>query len=409
MDLLILGASARAAAFSASRAGLRPTCVDLFGDADLVACGPSLRIDASAYPDGLANAAGSKPSMPWLYTGAIENRPDLVDRIASERPLLGNAGPVLRKVRDPFALAEFVRAAGLHAPEIRSDSRKIPGDGLWLAKPLASGGGRGIRPWTGDRPHRKGTYYQRRVTGLPASALFVGEAAGARLLGLTRQLLGKPGNRFAYRGSLAPWPASPIVMGRLDRLGKVLTEEFALRGLFGVDLVLEGDRPWVIEVNPRYTASVEVLEWALGRSLMVEHLQAFGIESVDRTSEGVGFAAKAIIYARAPLVWSAEWAGPQVDPMSFPEVADIPRPGTRFAPGDPILTVFSNGNTPERCLQNLEKNLDRWKRTFPGIEHLPPGSRSDLRIDQEEEEARDEEDPDDGRSEAERASADHRP
>ena len=372
MKLLILGASARAAAFSAFRAGLRPTCIDLFGDADLVACCPSLRIDASTYPDGLEVLASTRPSMPWLYTGAIENRPDLVDRIASDRPLLGNTGTVLRKVRDPFELTKIVRAAGVHAPEIRPDPREIPADGSWLVKPFASGGGRGIRPWTGDRPHGTGTFYQRRVTGLPASALFVGEAAGARLLGLTRQFLGKPGNRFAYRGSLAPWPASPIVMGRLDQLGKALAERFALRGLFGVDLVLEGDRPWVIEVNPRYTASVEVLEWSLGRSLMVEHLRSFGIKSDDRTFEAVGFAAKTIIYARAPMVFSEEWTRLSVDSTSFPEVADIPSPGTRFSPGDPILTVFSQGTSPDRCLQTLAKKLNRWTRTFPGVERPRP-------------------------------------
>ena len=42
--LLLFGASVRAAAFSALRAGLRPWCADLFGDADLQARCPALAL-----------------------------------------------------------------------------------------------------------------------------------------------------------------------------------------------------------------------------------------------------------------------------------------------------------------------------------------------------------------------------
>jgi hypothetical protein len=44
VDVLILGASARAAAYSARRADLQPACIDLFADRDLAAVCPSRRI-----------------------------------------------------------------------------------------------------------------------------------------------------------------------------------------------------------------------------------------------------------------------------------------------------------------------------------------------------------------------------
>ena len=44
-DLLIFGASCRAAAFSALRCGLRPHCADYFGDRDLAAVCSAERID----------------------------------------------------------------------------------------------------------------------------------------------------------------------------------------------------------------------------------------------------------------------------------------------------------------------------------------------------------------------------
>src|SRR5215813_1264313 len=94
--LLIFGASARAAAFSALRAGLRPWCADLFADTDLRACCPALALDPGSYPQGFVQAARQGPPGPWLYTGGLENRPDLVRRLARQRPLWGNDASVLR-------------------------------------------------------------------------------------------------------------------------------------------------------------------------------------------------------------------------------------------------------------------------------------------------------------------------
>src|SRR5687767_10917006 len=101
--LLILGASARAAASSAARAGFAPRAADLFADADLAALCRVTRIDD--YPGEFPAAARKFPPSPWMYTGGLENYPELVDQIAAERPLLGNSGSVLREVRDPFKLA----------------------------------------------------------------------------------------------------------------------------------------------------------------------------------------------------------------------------------------------------------------------------------------------------------------
>ena len=52
-DLAILGASARAAAQSAIRAGLSPWCADLFADRDLCAMASVARCERHDYPHGL--------------------------------------------------------------------------------------------------------------------------------------------------------------------------------------------------------------------------------------------------------------------------------------------------------------------------------------------------------------------
>ncbi len=361
MDLLILGASARAAAFSALRLGLRPSCADLFADADLAAACPSARVAPADYPEGLAAFAGRVAPACWLYTGAIENRPGLVERISARHELLGNPGATLRLVRDPIRLDGAVRDAGLDAPQVRLDPAALPEDGSWLSKPLASGGGRGIRPWRGGDSGRS-VYYQERVEGLPLAALFSGDGSGSELLGITRQFVGRPGNRFAYRGSLGPWPVAPEVREAVDRLGRAVASRFGLLGLFGVDLILLDGRPWPVEVNPRYTASVEVLEWALGRSLLADHLRAFGRDVDDRgaISGPGGFVGKAIVHADRPIVWTRPFDGP-ADLAVLPEVADVPHPGTSFWAGEPVLTVFARGETAEACRRELAGRVKTWR------------------------------------------------
>src|SRR5437879_3212295 len=98
-QVIIVGASVRAAAYSATRAGLEPYAIDLFADRDLTAICPAVSIER--YPYDFLPQLAAAPRAPWIYTGGLENYPSLVDKLAAIRPLMGNSGCVLRAVRDP--------------------------------------------------------------------------------------------------------------------------------------------------------------------------------------------------------------------------------------------------------------------------------------------------------------------
>jgi len=371
VHLLILGASARAAAFSARRAGLEPLAADLFADRDLRRIAPAQRVAAEAYPGALANVAAALPAAPWIYTGSLENHPALVARIALQRPLWGNDAPSLRAVRDPFALSAALRRAGLCAPAVRSDAHGLPRDGSWLVKPLASAGGRGITPLGNDHAGlvEFRSYYQERIAGVSLAAVFIasGGRAKAELIGVTRQWIGRHGCPFAYAGSLGPRPISPGVRARIAKVGEVLASAFGLIGLFGVDLILRDGLPWPVEVNPRYTASVEVLELALGRPLLAEHAracdpQAVVVAAVAPVAPRPRAVGKLIVFAparcRFPRV--SERYGTVEEPFATPVAGDIPDPGATFEPGDPVLTLIVHGSTVAACRARLKRRRSRW-------------------------------------------------
>ena len=147
--LIVIGASVRAVAFSALRAGLRPWCADLFGDLDLRARFPTTILPPDRYPDGFVDLLCQAPPGPWIYTGALENRPRLIRQLARQRPLWGNDGPVLDMVRSPQRVWEILTAARLPCPAVLSQAPRSGQGPLWVVKPRASASGLGIRFWDG--------------------------------------------------------------------------------------------------------------------------------------------------------------------------------------------------------------------------------------------------------------------
>ena len=361
----MLGASVRAAAWSVLRSGaLQPRALDLYADADLQRSCPAQAIPAFDYPRGLIEAARQAPPGPWLYTGALENHPTILDAIARDRPLWGIPGAIVRKVRAPLLLAEALRQGDLRSPAVWK-SVPAAGDRRWLLKPCKSAGGAYIRPWQGQ-PIKRSFYLQEWIEGDACSAQYAGFADdGARFLGATRQLIGVPwlhAADFRYCGNLGPLPINGPLRSALEKVGNVLTSAFSLRGLFGVDFILQDNVPWPVEVNPRYTAALEILERAGGQSLFHHHQAAFSTASAPTPSAAPACApgvwGKAILFARAPLVFSQQ--GPWLTSLEQswqgnPDYADIPAPGTHIERDQPIMTLFAQGSGEAECVQRLRE------------------------------------------------------
>ncbi|WZO96752.1 ATP-grasp domain-containing protein [Isosphaeraceae bacterium EP7] len=368
-NVLILGASVRAAAQSARDAGFSPSGIDFYADRDLRRLGPSIRLDQDFSPADIERMARSLPTGPFLYTGPLENRPDLIDQLVRDRPLWGQPGDVLKEVRDPERLARGLASSGFCYPDI---AQTVPVDtGPWLLKPYASGGGLGIEHWDARQNDSiaDGFYLQRLVVGTPLSAIFLGDGNRTRLVGLTRQILSNGPNPFLYLGSVGPWQVSPVVRTEILRLGGFLATNFHLRGIFGVDLIQDEESFAVIEVNPRYTSSVEILEWTTGSSLLVEHARCFKPNpSVGnpRVRPAVSFAAKRTILA------SRDWVMPATDLPLIPDsgplpgcwLSDLPEPGEPFEAGQPVLTVNVTGRTAIEVLDALDDQLAGWTRSL---------------------------------------------
>lgn len=237
-------------------------------------------------PDNVLKEINRTPSdAAVLLTGEMENGPELVAAIASQRTLLGSGADAIRAVRDPAVLPSLPGYHGLRfcrtTPRVRPWQRlvrKIFGGRTYLIKPRDSFGGRGIRPWASSSRVGPDEYIQQAITGTPMSAVYRSDGWSCALLGVTEQLVGEPklgASWYQYCGSIGPVFLDDSARKALSHLGVVLTQRHDLRGVFGVDLMRDRrSRWWPLEVNPRWPASAAVLELSLGGSLLRGKLTA---------------------------------------------------------------------------------------------------------------------------------------
>jgi predicted ATP-grasp superfamily ATP-dependent carboligase len=348
--VLIAGVATRGFAQSAVRAGYEVIAVDGFGDLDLRACARAVVVARAGERFSVRAALAAARDVPRdavSYVGSFENHPRAVAALAARGQLWGNAPAVLRRVRDPARLARGLASRGFAVPAVR---RAAPGDpsGRWLVKPRASGGGSGVARWRGGGIPR-GSYLQAHLSGLPGSIVFAADGRRAIPLGVSRALAGERrfgATGFRYCGSILA-PAGSRQLAHATRLIAAVTELFGLVGVNGLDFVTVDGTPQAIEVNPRYTASMELVERAHGLSIFGVHARACAGELPDFDLASLrlpGVFGKAVVYARRDVTpdHTQHW-------LDDADLGDVPPSGERIARGRPICTIFARGRTVASC------------------------------------------------------------
>jgi uncharacterized protein len=355
--VLLAGVTTRALAVSAAKRGYRVTAVDAFGDLDLRAVAELVRLPGAGGPFRPGLAAGAVAGVSAsvvVYTSNFENDPSAVARLSQGRRLLGNPPAVLLRVRNPIELTRLLRSGNFAAPETRaSPARRSAGHAAWLLKPRRSGGGHGIRQWHLGHPVPRSWYLQERIVGVPGSIVFAADRRGAVTLGLSRQLVGDARlgvAGFRYCGSLLATRAAPLfprqeeLLERAAAIAALVTREFGLVGLNGIDFIARDGVPYPLEVNPRYSASMELVERAGDISLFEAHACACAGLLPLAPTLGNRVHGKAIVFARQDVrLGNTEgW-------LDQASLADVPQSGEKIRRGHPICTVFAEAQSGKAC------------------------------------------------------------
>ncbi len=140
-------------------------------------------------------------------------------------------------------------------------------------------------------------------------------------------------------------------------------------GLNGIDFVARDGVPYAIEVNPRWCASMELVERAYGLSVFGAHAAACAngvLPEFDlvRARRGAAAVGKAVVFARRDVAVgdTREW-------LADASVRDVPHPGERIPAGGAVCTVFADGRETASChaalvrrAERVYAELDVWER-----------------------------------------------
>jgi uncharacterized protein len=367
LKILIIGVSVRAMVGSAVCSGYPVIALDAFGDQDLRALAESysLRHDFHVVYSAPALYGASKKLAfdAVAYTSNLENHPGILRRFADGHRILGNSPTVIESVRNWENLFPKLRQAGFLVPEtlFANQNREFDPNRRWLVKPVLSGGGRGIGFLQGERMPGVQFLIQEFIPGRPCSASFVANGSVSVILGITEQLVGMPhfgSQGFRYCGNLLPLPevndaeGGKSILKQVHQIAAFLTREYGLIGLNGIDFILNGDGVYLTEVNPRYSASMELIEHAYGLPMFQLHAQAvlegrlpeFQLETYWNNGRFLG---KAILFAER------EALAPDTRGWRGRGIRDIPSPGEKLHKQNPICTILVTRQTYGEAIAGL--------------------------------------------------------
>ena len=375
MKILVVGVSVRAMAASAVRSGYTVVALDAFGDQDLIQIAESHALSREFNmrysPEALHRASRKLSFDAVAYTSNLENYPGILEHIAGERAIIGNSPQTVRAVRTWNDLFFKLRRAGFPTPETICAGviKKADAQLCWLVKPVLSGGGHGIVFRKHSRPLGRRFMLQEYISGKSCSASFVANGRGCVLLGITEQLTGLRefgAQAFRYCGNILPLPEAvnsgkgATLVRQVRRLAMFLTREYGLTGVNGIDFILHDKHVYLTEVNPRYSASMELIEQAYAlpvfhlhvNAVQSDHLPEFRIEDVLYKKEFIG---KAILFSERNAV------APDTKGWLDSGARDVPSTGEKLRGGNPICTVVAAGPTRDETLESLIRKAARIK------------------------------------------------
>ncbi len=373
---LVIGASCRSLAQSLVLAGWSVHAIDLFADRDLEAVAEVRQIerldDWLAISQSIRSFFGSETPDLIFLTGGMENQAQVLEKLEAIAPLAGPPVHHVLAMRRWFELRKLAVASGIHLPEswflpsAKILPRSMVASGVWLSKSSKSSGGLGVqhRTQTCDARLVEGIV-QRRIEGYGLGVTFLSDSTCCRPIAAMESWRSPSDQCFLYQGSIGPVVLPKSIQESLERFAEAIVGRWSFRGWIQADFIVDhSDSLWLLEINPRWSSSMELIEkaWSLPLSRLIarpfqETFEA--LPSINRPP--VLFAGKRILYADRDREVSAELSDRMMemrfDPSALDRagrwVADIPQAGTIIQKGHPMCTVIVADNSIEAVRNGL--------------------------------------------------------
>jgi methenyltetrahydromethanopterin cyclohydrolase len=295
-----------------------------------------------------------------IYGSGFENNLDSLYYLDSRLTILGNSPEVFARQLNKQLFFSTLAALNILYPKVVFTPPECV-DG-WLVKPMQGQGGVGIKGYQSTGDDKGLFYWQKFQTGVPHSVLFLADGRNMEVIGFNRQwsvCLGES-QPFVFSGvinrtKLPDWHKTEIT-GWLKQLVLV----FGLKGLNSLDFIHAEDCSYVLEINPRPSASMQLYD-----DLLARHIQScVGLQSIGRNSLAYcaawqdnhsmqhtiksffRFTGYQIVYTDRDLLIPEQFIWPDW-------CQDLPKSGNICHTGQPICSIIARQNK----FQSVEEQL----------------------------------------------------
>ncbi len=377
----VLGFNARPLALSAKRAGAEVIVSDYWGDEDLPACCSRWVTVLTPRPGQRQRTLLEEPlnvtlvanlldiledeHVDYLLVGSgFDDNTGTLKALEKRLQITGNPSNVMKRSRNHQTLEKLANEHGTMFP-LRYVAKSV-GESLDLCeeigypcviRPPRSGGGRGItlvmNPAQAEEASWKIEFdetveeivVQQYVRGLDASCSVLSSGDSARVLSVQGQLIGMPSAGrncdFVYSGNFMPLAIPQSVRSQMVEASERICEHLGLVGSNGLDFVVdEDDGIWLMEVNPRFQGTLEMLEHAGKVSVTTLHTQACNgvLPMLPPSFES---AVRLVVFARKN--------GSAPDLSRYQSTVDRTPKGVLVKRGDPVCSIIESGGSPQSC------------------------------------------------------------
>jgi uncharacterized protein len=331
--ILIIASSARMLAQAAQRIGLQPLVIDLFADLDTLAAAVGYQqvreLTISQLAPAIDNLLSRYTVTELLYGSGLEQHPDSLYYLQSRFTVLGNNADTFARVQHKSEFFALLDSLNIPHPETRFTPPKSPDN--WLIKPKQGQGGIGIQRYSSDSRTNEAVYWQKYQTGSLHSVLFLADGKHINIVGFNTQWTNQ---EFLFSGIINHCPIPETNKTKIIAWLKELTKIFKLHGLNSLDFIYHQNQTYVLEINARIPASMQLYD----EKLLLSHIQ-----NKLNTIKQQGYTAYQIIYAKQTLhipnniIWQKN-------------CVDIPRSGQVCQIGQPICGIIEQDLDAKKLL-----------------------------------------------------------
>lgn len=354
--MLIAGFSTRHVAQSARRAGYTVYAVDSFCDQDLAWCTEDCLTyeESDEIPDMIAEMVARHP----IDALVVTSRAEAIDAVI---PLYATPPRRAERFLDKLKVQRFFEGLDVPVPPLAEE-----GQYPVMVKPRQGSGGwrnavvrteEELRRWKEEWPDVP-YITQTLVDGIPSSVSCIADGQRARAIAVNRQILRGSGKRaYGFAGSVTPF--SHPLAGEMIACAERIAAASGCVGSIGIDF-MAGEKPWAIELNPRFQATLDTVERATGENVFAMHMDACRGVLPPAMPAARRVAVRRILFAERDMRLRVDLAS------LAPRIADIPWPGTEFEEGNAVVSVYGSGETEMAACADLERNIRLVRKAIPG-------------------------------------------